>query len=129
MPPTAAEVVKQRKGREGESVRANSNPMLETDVIAVGDADARPVHSKECMSALCSSLYSKFAVVSAGESFASLPFLRADDSVEARGLLEAMHEAHAKAMSAAQRDSGSGGGIGKVFGSLGALLLLLNPLK
>jgi hypothetical protein len=95
------------------------------------DAPGSQGNTGQCVSALCSSLYSTFASAGAKEALRQLPFLLADESAEARRLLDAMREAREKALDAAKRErsSAQGIGIGKIVGALSTMLLLLNPLK
>jgi hypothetical protein len=93
--------------------------------------EARVENTGQCVSALCSSLYSHFASAGAKEALRNLPFLLADESAEARKLLDAMREARAQAIDAARRErsSAQGIGLGKIIGALSSMLLLLNPIK
>lgn len=96
------------------------------EAVGVGEASAR---SRECVSALCASLYSKVTTGENGQVlFDGLPFLGIDESVEGRGMLEAMRQAREQALAAAS-EKASRKGVGRFFGGIGGALFYLNPLK
>lgn len=92
--------------------------------------DESSLPTPQCVSALCSSLYSTLTSKQGNETLKSLPFLFADTSAEARSLLEAMRKARAKAIEAARREHSQSTALGKILSAIGAVLLsVANPFK